>query len=52
MDSGDGVYNLVYDGSYNSLTLEYTVTNLTTGNEYNFELSAVNANGESALSSS
>jgi hypothetical protein len=50
MDPGTGIEELIYDGSYNPLTLSYILTNLTTGQEYDFYLATVIFNGESSLS--
>jgi hypothetical protein len=50
MDPGTGVLQLVYDGSFNPLTLTYTLSNLTTGYEYLFYVVAVNFNGDSSSS--
>ncbi len=50
MSNGTGVYTLIYDGSLNPLQRSYLVQGVVTGNQYQFKVSAVNYNGESALS--
>ncbi len=50
MSSGTGVYTMVYNGELNPLQRQITVKNLTTGQQYQFKVSAVNFNGESVLS--
>lgn len=50
MSRSTGVYTMIYNGDLNPLQRSYLVTNLTTGEQYQFQVSAVNFNGESALS--
>ena len=52
MDSGNGTYVTVYDGSFLPGTLGVLVDGLTNGALYNFQVIAVNYNGQSAPSSS
>ena len=50
MSNGTGVYFVIYDGKLNPLQRKYQVPGVVTGNQYQFKVSAVNFNGESALS--
>lgn len=49
-DNKTGDFELVYNGSRNSLQRHFEATNLEMGNLYQFKVSAINFNGESELS--
>ena len=50
MSPATGEYEIVYSSSQNALLREYELTGLTTGQLYQFKVSAINYNGESVLS--
>ena len=53
MDDGKGgAYSKIFDGSYEPGVLDFTITGLTNGLQYNFKVYALNYNGYSSASSS